>query len=381
MGASLIRIDRYILSQLLVLFGFFALVLVSVFWINRAVILFDRLISDGQSALVFLEFTALGLPKLITTVMPIASFAAAVYVTNRLNSESELTVLKATGSGPFRLARPVLYFGLIIFSMATVLHHVLLPMAQNQLGQREAEISQNASGRLLTEGAFLHPADNVTFYTGLIDEDGVLREVFLSDRRKPKQGVIYTADKAFLISSGDNATLIMVDGLAQRLTSADNKLATANFVDFSFDISALVQRVHGQNRIARNMTTQDLLSESWDKLSQETGESIGVITEELHARFAEPLFCMVAAMIGFATLLVGGYSRFGVWREVAVAFALLLVIDGISSTTKKPIQADPSLWPIQYAPVLAGALLALAMLTYVAMPRLTRRRRRVEVVA
>ena len=56
------------LSQLLVMFGFFALVLVALFWINRAVVLFDRLIGDGQSTLVFLEFTALGLPKLIVTV-------------------------------------------------------------------------------------------------------------------------------------------------------------------------------------------------------------------------------------------------------------------------------------------------------------------------
>ncbi|MEP5805137.1 MAG: LptF/LptG family permease, partial [Roseobacter sp.] len=96
----MVRIDRYVLSQLLVLFGFFALVLVAILWINRGVSLFDQLISDGQSALVFLEFTALGLPKLIATVLPIATFAAAVYVTNRMNNESELTVLQATGTGP-----------------------------------------------------------------------------------------------------------------------------------------------------------------------------------------------------------------------------------------------------------------------------------------
>ena len=59
----MVRIDRYMLSQLLVLFGFFALVLVAVLWINRGVSLFEQLISDGQSALVFMEFTALGLPK------------------------------------------------------------------------------------------------------------------------------------------------------------------------------------------------------------------------------------------------------------------------------------------------------------------------------
>ena len=80
------KFDRYMLSQLLVLFGFFSLVLVAVFWINRAVVLFDRLIGDGQTALVFLEFSALGMPKLISTVLPLSTFAAAVYVTNRLNN-------------------------------------------------------------------------------------------------------------------------------------------------------------------------------------------------------------------------------------------------------------------------------------------------------
>ena len=65
------------LSQLMMLFGFFALVLVAVYWVNRAVQLFDRLIADGQSAWTFLEFTALTLPYVIRIVLPSAATAAA----------------------------------------------------------------------------------------------------------------------------------------------------------------------------------------------------------------------------------------------------------------------------------------------------------------
>ena len=90
----------------MVLFGFFSLVLVLVYWINRAVVLFDQLIADGQSAIVFLEFTALSLPAVIRLALPIAAFAAAVYVTNRMTTDSELTVVRATGYSPFRQARP-----------------------------------------------------------------------------------------------------------------------------------------------------------------------------------------------------------------------------------------------------------------------------------
>lgn len=364
----MVRIDRYMLSQLLVLFGFFALVLVTVLWINRGVSLFEQLISDGQSALVFLEFTALGLPKLITTVLPIATFAATVYVTNRMNNESELTVMQATGSGPFRLARPVLFFGLIVFMMASALHHVLLPMSQEQLGYRQNEIAQNATARVLTEGRFLHPSGDVTFYTRDIDEEGVLHDVFLSDQRRPQEGVIYTAARAYLIRNDSATSLIMLDGMAQRLDTSTERLSTANFRDFSFDISTLVQNDATRRLDPSGMPTWELM-QSWDTLAETTGRGIGTIAQNFHARFADPLFCVVAALIGFSTLLVGGYSRFGVWREVAIAFGVLVAIDGVRSTLQSPVRKDPDLWPLLYVPSLVSAVLVISMLWVAARPR------------
>ncbi|MGR3578992.1 MAG: LptF/LptG family permease, partial [Sagittula sp.] len=178
------RFDRYVLSQLMVLFGFFALVLVSVYWVNRAVVLFDRLINDGHSARIVLEFTALSLPAVIALVLPMASFAAAVYVTNRLSGDSELTVVKATGFSPWRLARPVLVFGLTVTLMMSVLTHVLVPQSLKQLRMREQELSSSVSARLLREGTFLHPSKGITFYIRDITPEGTLQDVLLSDRRQ-----------------------------------------------------------------------------------------------------------------------------------------------------------------------------------------------------
>ena len=361
------KFDRYMLSQLLVLFGFFALVLVAIFWINRAVILFDRLIGDGQTALVFLEFTALGLPKLISTVLPIATFAASVYVTNRLTLDSELTVLQATGASPWELARPVLVFGLCItFGMAT-LSNLLVPMAQEQLRERERDIAQNVTARLLTEGTFLHPTEQVTFYTRAIDDDGVLRDVFLSDRRNPDEGIIYTAAEAYLVRNDEATTLIMVDGLAQRLEREGLRLATAKFADFSFDISALV-RSHpaAQVRIS-DLTTPALLG-GWRSLQEQSGRSAGAIAEELHTRIAQPLFCTIAALIGFITLLIGRFSRFGVWREIVLAFGLLIFLDGLRGTLSSAVVDNAALWPVMYLPSAFGAGIAALMLLHAANP-------------
>eukprot|EP00163_Fabomonas_tropica_P001450 TRINITY_DN11092_c1_g1_i1.p1 TRINITY_DN11092_c1_g1~~TRINITY_DN11092_c1_g1_i1.p1 ORF type:complete len:100 (+),score=11.16 TRINITY_DN11092_c1_g1_i1:201-500(+) len=98
------------LQQLLMLFGFFSLVLALVFWVNKAVSLLDWLMGDGQSASVFLQLTLLSLPTILVNLLPIAAFAATVYVTNRLSAESELVVVQAAGYSPYRLARPVVFF-------------------------------------------------------------------------------------------------------------------------------------------------------------------------------------------------------------------------------------------------------------------------------
>ena len=152
--AAMPRIDRYILSQLMTLFGFFALVLVSVYWINRAVSLFEQLISDGQTALVVLEFTALTLPLVISVVLPIAAFAASAYGTNRLAGESELVAMQSAGMSPWRLARPVLVFGVLVGLMVALLVHSIVPMARARLTDRQAEIAQNVTAQFLRAGNF-----------------------------------------------------------------------------------------------------------------------------------------------------------------------------------------------------------------------------------
>ncbi|KKN99359.1 hypothetical protein LCGC14_0138030 [marine sediment metagenome] len=368
------------LSQFLILFSFFALVLVAIFWINRAVVLFDRLIGDGQTALVFLEFTVLGLPKLITTVLPIATFAGSVYVINRMTSESELTVLQATGTSPWRLARPVFVYGLCVALMMSVLTHLLLPLSNAQLSEREAEISQNVTARLLTEGTFLHPTSKVTFYTRVIDADGVLRDVFLSDRRNPDEGVIYTASEAYLIRNGDGTTLIMVDGMAQRLEVAGTRLSTAKFRDFSFDVSALVSSKNAKSTSIDAMTTAQLFAD-WDQLENATKSTSGEIAEELTARFASAAFCIIAALIGYATLVLGGFSRFGVWREIVIAFGLLIAIDGLRGTLVETVRENADRWPLLFLPSLIGAVIVIGMIWQTAHPGWTKRMGRKRGVA
>jgi len=361
----------------MVLFGFFALVLVSIYWINQAVRLFDRLIGDGQSAFVFIEFTALTLPNVIRLVLPMSVFAASVYVTNRLSSESELVVMQATGFSPWRLARPVLYYGLIVGVMMSVLTHVLVPISLGQMKLRENEISRNITAKLLTEGTFLHPADGVTFYIRDITPDGALEDVFLSDRRSEKRAMTYTANRAYLINDNGATKLVMVDGLAQSYLRDGNRLFTTHFVDFTYDISKLIGVADVDIRQIRNSPTWELMREP-AAIASETGESIGRAIEELHYRVNQAFLCVVAALIGFSTLLVGGFSRFGVWRQIVAALVLLVIVKLVEGLVTDAVRSNPDLWPLVYSPSVTGAMMSVTLLYWAAKPRRRRRQRQPE---
>lgn len=365
------RIDRYILGQMLTLFGFFALVLVSVYWINRAVSLFDDLLSDGQTALVVLEFTALSLPLVISVVLPVAAFAATAYGTNRLAGESELVAMQAAGLSPVRLARPVLVFGVFAGLMVAVLVHGLVPMARARLADRQAELAQDVTERFLRPGTFQYPADGITLFIRAIAADGRLLDLFIEDARDPANQTIYTSEEALVVRAETGPVLILLRGMSQNLRQAPQgrpSLAVTRFQEFSYDVGALFTGGARKGRDLRDYGTLRLLNPDADLLAA-TGATAADARREAHERIAQPLLSPVAAMIGFATLLIGGYSRFGVWRQVLWAVCGLILVQFLTNAAANQAGRDPALWPVLYAPALIGAALCCGLLWLAGRPR------------
>ncbi len=364
------RFDRYVLTQLVLLFGFFALVLVSVYWINRAVILFDQLIADGQSAGTFLALTLLTLPNVIRLVLPIAAFVAAVYVTNRLTTESELVVAQSTGMSPWRLARPFLAFGVVTTLLMGLLVHVLVPQSRIALAERQAEIEANITSRMLVEGRFLHPADGITFYIREITPDGALRDVFLSDARTPNSRTAYTASEGILFwdeGTGQPA-LVMFNGSAQTFDVPTGQLSTTVFERLSYDVAALMGDAGRGRRDVREYPTTMLFAPSEEALAA-TRKDLSDFYYEGHLRLVQPFTPAIAALLGFAALQLGGFSRFGVWRQIGLSIGLIILVQVGENAVADAARRDPALWPLIYAPFVGGLVAALAILWIAAQPR------------
>jgi lipopolysaccharide export system permease protein len=361
------RFDRYMLGQLLVFFGFSSLILVLIYWINRAVRLFDRLIADGQSAWVFLELTSLSLPSIIRIVLPLSAFVAAVYVTNRMSSDSELTVVQATGYSPFRLARPVIVFGVIVATLMSILTNILVPLSTERLISRQAEIAQTMSARLLTPGEFLTPTDDVTFYIRELTPNGEMLDIFISESTSPTQRTTYTASRAYLVRTENGPQLVMVDGLTQTLNLENGRLLTTRFKDFVYNISALMSDDAVRRISVNGLSTMALLRPSAQTIADtnQTGDQLKL---RGHDRIAQAALGFVAGLVGFSALVVGGFSRFGLWRNIIFAVGLVILLKILEGTGTSIARNNAALWPFVYLAGIGGVVISAILLHIATRP-------------
>ena len=351
------RFDRYLFTQYFLMFGFFSLILLFIYWINKAIALFDNLISDGQTFLVFLEFSILTIPPIIPIVAPLAAFAAAIFVTNRLKNDSELTIMQATGFSPLRLSRSIFLFGLVVTIILMIISHYLIPKSNNILLKRQNEVASSLNAKLLKVGSFIHPQNGVTFYIGGISTSGVIEDVFVLDERNKDREIIVTSKSGYLITNNNNPILVLKDGIVQNYDLKSTNLSTIHFQDLSYDLTSWsVKERMSKSKLLLTYSSFDLFKDP-ELVSILTDSSPISVLEELHSRILTPLLALIAALIGFSALMMGDYSRFGASKQISLGIVILILIKLSESYGNELMLKSQGNWLALYLPVLIGILI------------------------
>ena len=224
------------------------------------------------------------------------------------------------------------------------------------------------TAKFLTPGQFLNPTRGVTFYMADLTPEGVLRGVFLTDARREDRRTTYIAREAFLVDHEAGPKLVMVEGQAQVLSTVDRRLAVTRFDDFAFDIGRLITAARPPRPTPRDFSTPQLLRAD-PALLASVDSTRARFQWEAHNRFTQSLLGLIAPLIGLGTLLIGAFSRFGIWRQILAAIAILIVLKLIDNSASSAARSIDGGWPVQYAAIVIGAAVSWALLTYAGRTR------------
>ncbi len=363
------RLDRYILQQLVAALGFFVLVFTGVIWLTQAVRLIDTVVASGQSASVFLEFSALVLPQVFVIVLPLSGMGAALYALNKLYTDSELIVMMGAGLGPAAMLRPVALFGVLIGLTMAVVLTVLVPRSGAILAERTRAIRSDLANALIVERQFLHPLPGLTLFITDTSRQGEMAGIFLNDQRDPDRPITYSARRALLLREGMEARLVMQEGVALTVGAGREQLTSVRFDQFVFDLSEILSQESVRVPRPSEYPVRALLAPTPDMLASGRYSRADFISEG-HYKISLPLLAMIYPMIALVTLLAGGYRRSGFGKRVVVAIGVATILQVSMFAARARVQDRAEIWPLMYLPAALGVVYLVVLLM-----RLSRARR------
>lgn len=360
-GEIVRRLDRYIFAQIVGPFLFFVIVFTGVIWLTQSLRVIDTVVNNGQSAWVFLEFTALLLPMVLALVLPIALFAAVLYGVNRLFTDSEIVVMLAAGVSGSAILRSVTMFALMVLAVVYALTLFLMPTAQREMRDRITEIRGDVAAAFVREGEFLTPVSGVTIYLRDTGQSGELFGVFVQDERDPERSVTYTAERSLLVRDLQGTRLVMFDGIAQSQEAGPNRnLSILRFERLAYDLTQYEEGGPVQFRKPSELFIGELLSIDAERAAP---RPVSEYRAEAHEALSSPLYTLALPLLAVAFVISAGFRRQGFAGRILMAAvaAVSLRLSGFAS--KSLATGAIEFVPLMYLPPVIGVAAAFWMLS------------------
>ncbi|MDR3506523.1 MAG: LPS export ABC transporter permease LptF [Caulobacteraceae bacterium] len=352
-------IERYLLRQLLGPTLLAILALGALALLSQSLGALDIIVNQGQSALVLIKVISLAMPQLMSLVLPIAIFIAALIALNRLHTEQEIVVCFASGMSRWRVISPAIRLAAVATLMALATNLWIAPWADRAMRRELFQIRTDLAASLVHVGQFNRPAPGLTVYAQDSDQSGAFHNLFVFQEKPEGGDTTYIAARGKIAKRNGAPVLIMRDGSSQAFT-ATGVLNYLKFGEYIFDLTPYMSddeiiQYKIADRYLHELLFPDL-TQTWERQNRKK------MLAEAHARLSAPLYNITFMALALAAVIGGAFSRLGYGRRILMvcAFAALLRILGIGA--QAACAGQPWLNVLQYAIPIAGMWWAFAEL-------------------
>ena len=316
---------RYMFRQVTNAFLVILLTLTIVVWLATALKELNLITSQGQGIVLFFQMTMLSLPSLMALIAPNAMLMAALYTLDRMNGDSELIVITASGAPVWRIGAPLLALASLV-SIAILLANLFLtPASMRALRSFVTQVRADLISQVIQPGRFSSPEAGLTFHIRDRSLNGDLLGLLVHDERDNKQVMSYLAERGRIITNDEGSYLVMFEGYVHRYDGqeADKNVQIVAFDQNMLDISEFSPKDNiGKDLRPREKYISDLISP--DLNDKATKRNYGQIRSELHDRLATPLYPLVFAFVAIALLGHARTTRESRWAQILLAFGIAL---------------------------------------------------------
>ena len=327
-------------------FAFFALISTSlVIWVFQAVNYLDIMIEDGRDYVVYLKFSLLNFPKIVSKILPFILFFSIFYVTIKYELNNELIIFWNFGVHKMQIINFIFLVSIFLMFLQIFLASFIVPITQDSARSFLRSSSVNFYENFIKPQKFNDTIRGVTIYSEGKNKDGKLQNLYIKRELKNNEYQITYAKSGEFKEISNTPVLVLYDGATITTKNKDHSNISFSKSDFVLsNIETNTTTYIKTQEISSNKLIKCILifyksNEFATDVENCSSKNFYNILKEFYKRFIIPIYIIILSLIPFFLILLSkenqNYNRIRLFTFL-VGFAVII----FSETTIKFISSS-----------------------------------------
>ena len=229
----------------------------TIIWVFQAVNFLDIMVEDGRDFLIYISYSLLNFPKILSKILPFATFFSFCYVLSKYELNNELIIFWNFGIHKIELINFFLKFSLIIVIFQIFFTSYVVPQTQNYSRSLIRNSNVDFFDSFVKPKKFNDNIKGLTIYADQKSKDDKLINIYLKKDGGNKNYQITFAKTGIFKDIGKSKILVLYDG--NTINIANEKVTNFNFKQSDFTLSQFDSDVITQDKIQETSTKKHLL--------------------------------------------------------------------------------------------------------------------------
>ncbi len=320
-------------------FFFIALICSSlIIWIFQAVNFLDIMVEDGREYKVYLSYSLLNFPKIISRLLPFILFFSIYYVLVKYENSNELIIFWNFGEDKINFINFIIRSSLFLLLFQIILTSLVVPKSQDLAKSFLRNSNVNFIGSFIKPKRFNDTIKGVTIYSDNKDSDGYLYNLYIKKNILGGFELTY-AKKGIFDQSKSIPVIVLFDG--ETVTNKNNKVTNISFAKSDFLLSNLKANTMTEQKNQELRTSYVMscilflnkINLSYFKKIQKTklincteGNKINLI-KELYKRLVIPFYIPILMLIPYLLILTSkeksNYNKMKLFSFLTGVFVII----------------------------------------------------------
>jgi len=296
-------IYKYFFNEFIRYFVVVVFALASIIWTIQAVNFLDLVTDDGHAFKIYLLYSFLSIPKVLTKLIPFSFLVASLLTILKFEKDNELIILWTSGLNKIHIVNLVFRISILFVFLQLIMSSFITPQTLNYSRFLLKNSQLQFVPSLLKERRFNDTVEQLTIFVNKKNDDGSYENIFIRDEGKVLTNISEGSSTIFAKTayiSENEKTLVLLNGNIQKVENG-NKINVIKFEKTEINLSGLSTKTISEPKIQETSTRQILecvqKRNFYKRYCSHSRNALKDVRIEINKRFGMPIFIPLIALV------------------------------------------------------------------------------------